>query len=48
MRIGLSVPQVGALDPVAVTTVAIEAEIAGYDSLWVMDRLHLLGTVRPA
>jgi alkanesulfonate monooxygenase SsuD/methylene tetrahydromethanopterin reductase-like flavin-dependent oxidoreductase (luciferase family) len=40
MRIGLSVPQLGALaQPHAVTTVATEAEIAGYDSLWVMDRL---------
>lgn len=40
MRIGLGVPQLGALaDPGAVITVATEAEIAGYDSLWVMDRL---------
>lgn len=40
MRIGLSVPQLGALgDRAAVTTVATGAEAAGYDSLWVMDRL---------
>lgn len=40
MRIGLSVPQLGALtNAAALTTVATDAEAAGYDSLWVMDRL---------
>jgi probable F420-dependent oxidoreductase len=40
MRIGLSVPQLGVLaDPDTITTVAAGAEAAGYDSLWVMDRL---------
>ncbi len=40
MRIGLSVPQLGALaDPGVITTVATGAEAAGHDSLWVMDRL---------
>lgn len=40
MRIGLSVPQLGALaGPAALRTVVTGAEAAGYDSLWVMDRL---------
>lgn len=40
MRIGLSVPQLGPLaEPHAIDTVATGAEAAGYDSLWVMDRL---------
>ena len=40
MRIGLSVPQLGALaEPEAITAVATGAEAAGHDSLWVMDRL---------
>ncbi len=40
MRIGLSIPQIGSLaDPDTITSVARAAEAAGYDSLWVMDRL---------
>ena len=46
MRIGISIPQLGALaDPAAVNQVAIEAEAAGYDSLWAIDRL--LAPIRP-
>jgi probable F420-dependent oxidoreductase len=40
MRIGLGLPQLGALaEEDAIRVVAIEAERAGYDSLWAIDRL---------
>ena len=40
MRIGLGLPQLGALaEEDAIRAVAIEAERAGYDSLWAIDRL---------
>lgn len=40
MRIGLALPQVGALaDPVATRSVAVAADRAGYSSLWALDRL---------
>lgn len=46
MKIGLSLPQVGELaDPSGVATVATQAESAGFDSLWVMDRL--MAPLRP-
>ncbi len=46
MKIGLSVPQLGCLgQPDTLAAVARGAEAAGYDSLWVMDRL--LAPVEP-
>ena len=40
IRIGIQSPQIGQLaDPAAVKTVATAAEVAGYSSLWVLDRL---------
>src|SRR5438270_447593 len=40
MRIGIAIPQIGALaDPDAARSVAIAAERAGYASLWALDRL---------
>jgi probable F420-dependent oxidoreductase len=40
MRVGLAVPQVGALaDPAAVRAVAMAADRGGYASLWALDRV---------
>lgn len=40
MKFGLALPQNGPLaDPTAVRTVAVAAEEAGYEGLWVLDRL---------
>src|SRR4051794_40549133 len=40
MRIGLAIPQIGALaDPTITRQVAVAAEQAGYSSLWALDRL---------
>lgn len=46
MRIGLNLPQAGRLaDPATSRSVAVAAEAAGFDSLWVLDRL--LAPVQP-
>jgi probable F420-dependent oxidoreductase len=40
VRYGLAIPQVGSLaDPAIIRAVAVEAERAGYASLWALDRL---------
>ncbi len=46
MRYGLGIPQIGQLaDPLAIRTVAVAAEEAGYSSLWALDRV--LAPVEP-
>jgi probable F420-dependent oxidoreductase len=46
MRYGLAIPQVGSLaDPSIIRTVAVEADRAGFASLWALDRL--LAPVEP-